>query len=165
MRESGSRFPALGSPNPSYPALCRQATSYAWRNRLRRIPLGRSEDARGEVRKGGARHSVAALGGQNPGRAGLPGIPRPAWRPRWPEARLKGGTEGIGEARHTLLTVCSGGQGRKTSGKTQHIFRGCTRQSERSSMLENPRMHKQKQSTDSFVDKTNYKDGNSPGAP
>ena len=43
MPELGSRFPVLGSPNPSYPALCRQATSYAWRNRLRRIPLGRSD--------------------------------------------------------------------------------------------------------------------------
>ena len=113
MPEFRSRFPVLGSPNPSYPALCRQATSYAWRNRLRRIPLGRSEDARGEVREGGARHSVAALGGQNPGGAGLPGIPSPAWRPRWPEARPKGGTEGIDEARHTLRTMRSGGQGRK----------------------------------------------------
>ena len=113
MPEFGSRFPVLGSPNPSYPALCRQATSYAWRNRLRRIPLGWSEDARGEVREGGARHSVAALGGQNPGGAGLPGIPGRAWRPRWPEGRPKGGTEGSDEARHTLRTVCSGGQGRK----------------------------------------------------
>ena len=113
MPEFGSRFPVLGSPNPSYPALCRQATSYAWRNRLRRIPLGRSEDARGEVREGGARHSVAALGGQDPGGAGLRGIPSPAWRPRWPEARPKGGTEGIDEARHTSRTVRSGGQGRK----------------------------------------------------
>ena len=89
MPEFRSRFPVLGSPNPSYPALCRQATSYAWRNRLRRIPLGKSEDARGEVRKGSARHSVAALGGQNPSGAGLPGIPSPAWRLRWPEARPK----------------------------------------------------------------------------
>ena len=113
MPEFRSRFPVLGSPNPSYPALCRQATSYAWRNRLRRIPVGRSEDARGEVRKGAARHSVAALGGQNPGGMGLPGIPSPAWRPRWPEARPKGGTEGIDEERHTLRTVRSGGQGRK----------------------------------------------------
>ena len=113
MPEFGSRFLVLGSPNPSYPALCRQATSYAWRNRLRRIPLGWSEDARGEVREGGARHSVAALGGQNPGGAGLLGIPGRAWRPRWPEGRPKGGTEGRDEARHTLRTVCSGGQGRK----------------------------------------------------
>ena len=113
MPESGAHFLVLGSPNPSYPTLCRQATSYAWRNRLRRIPLGKSEDARDEVREGGARHSVAALGGQNPGGAGLPGIPSPAWRARWPEARPKGGTEGIDEARHTLRTVCSGGQGRK----------------------------------------------------
>ena len=28
----------LGSSNPYYPALCRQAASHAWRNRLRRIP-------------------------------------------------------------------------------------------------------------------------------
>ena len=71
MPESGSRFPVLGSPNPSYPALCRQATSYAWRNRLRRIPFGRSDNAHGEVWKGGARHSVAAFSGQNPGGAGV----------------------------------------------------------------------------------------------
>ena len=113
MPEFGSRFPVLGSPNPSYPALCRQATSYAWRNRLQRIPRGKSENVRNEVREGGARHSVAALGGQNPGGAGLPGIPGRAWRPRWPEGRPKGGTEGSDEARHTLRTVCSGGQGRK----------------------------------------------------
>ena len=36
-----------------------------------------------------------------------------AWRPRWPEGRPKGGTEGIDEARHTLRTVHSGGQGNK----------------------------------------------------
>ena len=113
MPEFGSRFPVLGSPNPSYPALCRQATSYAWRNRLRRIPLGRCEIAHGEVRRGGAEHSVAVLGGQNPGGAGLPGIPGQAWRPRWPEGRPKGGTEGSDEARHMLRTVRSGGQGRK----------------------------------------------------
>ena len=113
MPEFRLRFPVLGSPNPSYPALYRQATSYAWRNRLRRIPLGRSEGARGEVREAGARRSVAALGGQNPGGAGLPGIPGRAWRPRWLDGRPKGGTEGIHEARHTLRTVCSGGQGRK----------------------------------------------------
>ena len=69
--EFASRFRVLDFPNPSYPAVCRQATSYAWRNRLRRIPLGWSEDARGEVREGGARHSVAALGGQNPSRGGV----------------------------------------------------------------------------------------------
>ena len=38
MPETGSRFPVLGSPGSSYPALCLQATSYAWRTRLRRIP-------------------------------------------------------------------------------------------------------------------------------
>ena len=113
MPELNWRFAVLGSPNPSCPALCRQATSYAWRNRLRRIRLGRSEDARGEVREGGARHSVAALGGQNPGGAGLLGIPGRAWRPRWPEGRPKGGMEGSDEARHMLRTVCSGGQERK----------------------------------------------------
>ena len=118
MPEFGSRFPVLGSPNPSYPALCRQATSYAWRNRLRRIPLGRSEDAHGEVREGGARRSVAALGGQNPSGAGLPGIPGQAWRPRWPEGRPKGGMEGSDEARHMVRTVCSGGQERKKLWKT-----------------------------------------------
>ena len=106
MPELGSRFPVLGSPNPSYPALCRQATLYAWRNRLRRIPLGRSEDARGGVRKGCAKHSVAALRGKNPGlaRLGGSGGQRPA---------PKGGTEGIDEARRTLRTMCSGGQGRQ----------------------------------------------------
>ena len=113
MPEFRSRFPVLGPPNPSYPALCRQATSYACRNRLRRIPLGRSEGARGEVRESNARRSVAALGGQNPSGAGLPGIPGRAWRPRWLEGRPKGGTEGTDEARHTLRTVCSGGQGPK----------------------------------------------------
>ena len=72
MPEFGSRFPVLGSPNPSYPDLCRQATPYAWRNRLRRIPLGRSEDARGEVREGGARHSV-------PPESGRGGVARNSW--------------------------------------------------------------------------------------
>ena len=38
MPEFGSRFPVLGSPNPSYPALCRQATSCAWRSRPRKAP-------------------------------------------------------------------------------------------------------------------------------
>ena len=113
MPEFGSRFPVLGSPNPSYPALCRQATSYAWRNRLRRIPLGRSDGIRGEVPEGRAGHSVAALGGQNIGGTGLTGIPGRARRPRWPEGRPKGGIEGSDEARHMLRTVCSGGQERK----------------------------------------------------
>jgi len=113
MPELGSRFPVLGSPNPSYPALCRQATSYAWRNRLQRIPLGRSDAARGEVPEGRAGHSVAAPGGQNTGGTGLTGIPGRAWRPRWPEGRPKGGMEGSDEARHMLRTVCSGGQERE----------------------------------------------------
>ena len=43
---------------------------------------------------------------------GCPGIPGQAWRPRWLEGRPKGGTEGSDGARHTLSTVCSGGQGR-----------------------------------------------------
>ena len=94
MPEFSSRFPVLGSPNPSYPALCRQATSYAWRNRLRRIPLGRSEDARREVRECGARHSVAALGGQNPGgaRVFLAGLGGPGGQTAAPKAGRKGAT-------------------------------------------------------------------------
>ena len=60
MPEFRLRFPVLGYPNPSHPALYRQATSYAWRNRLRRITLGRSDNAHSEVQQGGARRSVAA---------------------------------------------------------------------------------------------------------
>ena len=48
---------------------------------------------------------MAALGGQNPGGVGLPGIPGQAWRPRWPEGRPTGKTEGSDETRHTLRTV------------------------------------------------------------
>ena len=118
MPEFRSRFPVLGSPNPSYPALCRQATSYAWRNRLRRIPLGRSDCCHWRVPASRAGLSVAALGGQNTGGTVLTGIPGWAWRPRWPEGRPKGGMEGSDEARHMLRTVCSGGQERKKLWKT-----------------------------------------------
>ena len=45
--------PGVGFPNPSYPALFRRATTYAWRNRLRKIPTGRSERTRGEILTGG----------------------------------------------------------------------------------------------------------------
>ena len=75
MPEFGSRYPVLGFPNPNYPALCRQATSYAWRNRLRRIPLGRSQDARGEVREGGARH----CGGLGRPESRRGGVARNSW--------------------------------------------------------------------------------------
>ena len=54
-------FPALGLPTPSSPALFREATTYAWRNRLRKIPTGKSERNRGEVLRGGPGHSGATL--------------------------------------------------------------------------------------------------------
>ena len=58
------------------------------------------------------------LGGQDPGGAGLPGIPDRPWRLSWPESRPNGGTEWSDEGRHTLRTVRSGGQGRKMLMKT-----------------------------------------------
>ena len=79
MLEIGSRFPALGPPNPSYPALCRQATSYAWRNRLRRIPLGRSESAHGEVRQSGAGTFRGGLGRPESRRSGVARNSWPGW--------------------------------------------------------------------------------------
>ena len=112
MPELGSRSPVLGSPNPSYPALGRPATSCAWRNRLRRIPLGRSDCSYGQVPAGRAGLSVAAPGGQNTGGTGLTGIPGWAWRPKWPEGRRKGGMEESDVARHMLRTLCPGGQER-----------------------------------------------------
>ena len=42
-------FPELGFPIPSYPALFRQATSYTWPPRQRKIPLWWLEWARGDV--------------------------------------------------------------------------------------------------------------------
>ena len=69
MPEYGSLFPVLGSPKPSYSALFRHATPYAWRNRLRMIPTWRSERAPGEVPSGSLVHFLATLA-HEPGRGG-----------------------------------------------------------------------------------------------
>ena len=62
MPEYGWLFPVSGSPDPSYPAQFRQATSSAWRNRQRQIQHRRSENNRAEVRRWGGGRGVC-LGG------------------------------------------------------------------------------------------------------
>ena len=71
------------------PALCRQATSCAWRSRLRLIPDGRFGCKRGrtEVRSGG--HPWVLFGAQMVARRDRSGVLGLSWRRRWPKMRPK----------------------------------------------------------------------------
>ena len=81
-----SRFGFSRSP---LPALCRQATSCAWRSRLRKIPDGRFRCSlgRAEVRSGG--HPWATLAAQTVARRNRSGVLGRPWRPKWPKRRSK----------------------------------------------------------------------------
>ena len=114
-----SRF---GFPQSPLPALCRQATSCAWRSRLRKIPERRSGCSRGhaEVRSGG--HPWATLAAQtvtSRNRSGVLGRP---WRPRWPKGGPRGSTEPNGDARQTLRAVWAGGHVCQKAYATLHIW-------------------------------------------
>ena len=63
-------FPELAFPTPSYPALFRQATSYTWRPRQRKIPLWYLEWARGDVLGACLGCAAAAIGGSNSDKSG-----------------------------------------------------------------------------------------------
>ena len=107
-------FPELGFPTPSYPALFRQATSYTWRPRQRKVPLWWLEGARGDVFGTCLKCAAAALAGlvrTGQARGGIQGgikLPRrPKGRPRREKARS-------GDAHAELRTLWFGGhEGKK----------------------------------------------------
>ena len=80
--------PRFGFSRSPLPALCRRATSCAWRSRLRKIPdrrSGCSHGSRGKVRKS----SWGDVGAQTDARQGRSEVPGPIWWSKWPRGWSK----------------------------------------------------------------------------
>ena len=113
---------SFGFSQSPLPTLCREASSCAWRSRLRNIP-DRKSNTRPEVQRSNRRRAFQAGRGSPNGYQ--PERVKNSWSAlvaQTPDGHAGGSTEPNAGARQTLRTVWSGGQVCAKPYKSLHIF-------------------------------------------